>query len=80
VWLATGAAGAVAGITAAVMAVGSAPAMAAYSVTQHGGTVSVSVDNASGVAGANAPCVSCAPRSWSPRCVSLPSVPVRGQL
>ena len=54
VWLATGAAGAAAAATAAVMALGSAPAMAAYSVTRHGGTVSVSVDNVSGVAGANA--------------------------
>ena len=53
VWLATGAAGAVAAVTAAVMTLGSAPAVAAYSVTQHDGTVSVSVDNASGVAGAN---------------------------
>src|SRR5579863_2156416 len=54
VWLATGAAGTVAGVTAAVMALGSAPAMAAYAVTQHDGAVSVSVYNASGVAGANA--------------------------
>jgi hypothetical protein len=55
VWLATGAAGAVAAVTtAAVMALGSAPALAAYSVTQHNGTVTVSVDRASGVAGANA--------------------------
>jgi hypothetical protein len=44
----------VAAATAAVMALGSAPAMAAYSVTRDGGTVSVSVANASGVAGANA--------------------------
>jgi len=54
VWLATGAAGAVAAITAAVMALGSAPASAAYSVTRHAGTVTVSVDRASGVSGANA--------------------------
>lgn len=54
VWLATGAVGTAAAVTAAVMALSSAPAMAAYSVTQHDGTVSVSVDNASGVAGANA--------------------------
>jgi hypothetical protein len=55
VWLATGAAGAVAAVTAAVMALGSAPALAAYSVTQYGnGTVTVSVDRASGVVGANA--------------------------
>src|SRR6516162_6308345 len=54
VWLATGAAGAVAAATAGVMALGSAPAMAAYSVTQHDGTVAVSVYRASGVAGANA--------------------------
>jgi hypothetical protein len=54
VWLATGAAGAVAAVAAAVMALDSAPAYAAYSVTQHNGTVTVSVDRASGVAGANA--------------------------
>jgi hypothetical protein len=54
VWLATGAAGMAAAATAAVMALSSTPAMAAYSVTQHDGTVSVSVENASGVAGANA--------------------------
>jgi hypothetical protein len=53
VWLATGAAGLAAGTTAAVVALGSAPAMAAYTVSQHDGTVSVSVDRASGVAGAN---------------------------
>ena len=54
VWLATGAAGAAAAVTAAVMALGSAPAYAAYSVTQHNGTVAVTVDRPSGVAGANA--------------------------
>ena len=54
VWLAAGAVGAVAAVTAAVMTLSSAPAMAAYSVTRHDGTVSVSVYNASGVAGANA--------------------------
>jgi hypothetical protein len=54
VWLATGAAGAVAAGTAAVLALSSTPAMAAYSVTQHDGTVSVAVYRASGVAGANA--------------------------
>jgi hypothetical protein len=54
VWLATGAAGAVAVVTtAAVMALGSAPALAAYSVTQHNGTVTVSVTRPSGVTGAN---------------------------
>jgi hypothetical protein len=53
-WLATGVAGTAAAATAAVMALGSAPAMAAYSVTEHDGTVSVSVDNAAGVSGANA--------------------------
>jgi hypothetical protein len=53
-WLATGAAGTVAGVTAAVMALGSAPAMAAYSVTRHDSTLTVSVYRASGVAGANA--------------------------
>jgi len=54
VWVAAGTAAAVAAGTAAVLALGSAPAMAAYSVTRHDGTVSVSVYNASGVAGANA--------------------------
>jgi hypothetical protein len=54
IWLAAGAAGTVGGVTAAVMALGSAPAMAAYSVTRHDGTVTVSVYRASGVAGANA--------------------------
>jgi hypothetical protein len=53
-WLAAGAAGTAAAVTAAVMVLSSAPAMAAYSVTQHDGTLSVSVDNATGVAGANA--------------------------
>jgi len=53
VWLATGAAGVAAAVTAAVMALGGAPAYAAYSVTQHDGAVSVSVYNASGVTGAN---------------------------
>ena len=55
VWLATGAAGTAAAVTAAVMALGSAPAYAAYSVTGHAnGTVTVSVSRPSGVAGANA--------------------------
>jgi hypothetical protein len=55
VWLATGAAGAAAAVTAAVMALGSAPAYAAYSVTRHAnGTLTVAVNRASGVAGANA--------------------------
>ena len=40
--------------TAAVLALGSAPPYAAYSVTRHDGAVSVSVYRASGVAGANA--------------------------
>jgi hypothetical protein len=54
VWLAAGAAGAAAAVTAAVMALGSAPAYAAYSVTRHAnGTVTVSVSRSSGVAGAN---------------------------
>jgi hypothetical protein len=54
VWLATGAAGATAAVTAAVMALGSAPALAAYSVTRNAnGTVTVAVDRPSGVAGAN---------------------------
>jgi hypothetical protein len=55
VWLATGAVGAAAAATATVMALGSAaPALAAYSVTQHNGSVLVSVYRASGVTGANA--------------------------
>ena len=54
VWLASGAAGVAAAATAAVLALGSAPAMAAYSVSRHDGAISVSVYNASGVAGANA--------------------------
>jgi len=54
VWLATGVAGTAAAVTATVMALGSAPAAAAYSVTQHDGTVTVSVSRQSGVAGANA--------------------------
>jgi hypothetical protein len=54
-WLATGVAGAAAAVTtAAVMALGSAPAYAAYSVTRHNGAVTVAVYRASGVAGANA--------------------------
>jgi hypothetical protein len=53
VWLDSGAAGAVAAATAAVMALGSTPALAAYSVTRHNGTVTVAVNRASGVAGAN---------------------------
>src|ERR1700728_4560234 len=54
VWLATGAAAAVAAGTAAVLALGSTPALAAYSVTRHAnGTVTVAVNRASGVAGAN---------------------------
>jgi hypothetical protein len=53
VWLATGAAGAVAAGTVAVVALGSAPALAAYSVTQHDNAVTVAVNRASGVAGAN---------------------------
>jgi hypothetical protein len=52
VWLASGAVGTAAATTAAVVALSSAPAMA-YSVSQHDGTVSVSVYKASGVAGAN---------------------------
>jgi hypothetical protein len=54
VWLATGVVGTAAGITAAVMALGSAPALAAYSVTQHDGAVTVAVNRPAGVAGANA--------------------------
>jgi hypothetical protein len=54
VWLVAGAAGAVAAVTAAAMALGSAPAYAAYSVTRHAnGTVTVSVSRPSGVTGAN---------------------------
>ncbi|HEY1617389.1 MAG TPA: hypothetical protein VGG25_07210 [Streptosporangiaceae bacterium] len=51
---AAGAAGAAAAITAAVMALSSAPALAAYSVTRDSGAVTVSVTRASGVTGANA--------------------------
>ena len=43
-----------AAVAAAVMTLGSAPAYAAYSVTRHDGTLSVSVSRLSGVAGANA--------------------------
>jgi hypothetical protein len=53
VWLATGAAGAVAAGTVAVMALGSAPALAAYSVTQHDNALTVAVNRPSGVTGAN---------------------------
>jgi hypothetical protein len=54
-WAATSAVGAAAAVTAAVMALGSAPASAAYSVTRHAnGTVTVSVSSASGVAAADA--------------------------
>jgi hypothetical protein len=54
-WLAAGGAGAVAAVTAGVMALGSsAPAEAAYSVIRHAnGTLTVSVSRPSGVAGAN---------------------------
>ncbi len=49
------AAGTAAAATTAVMTLGSAPASAAaYSVTQGNGSVTVTVDRASGVAGANA--------------------------
>jgi hypothetical protein len=54
VWLATAAAAVTAAATAAVMAAGSTPALAAYAVTRHDGTVTVSVYRLSGVAGANA--------------------------
>jgi hypothetical protein len=54
-WVAGSAVGAAAAVTAAVMALGSAPASAAYAVTRHAnGTVTVSVTSASGVAGADA--------------------------
>jgi hypothetical protein len=53
-WLAGGAAALAAGVTAAVMTLSSTPAMAAYSVSRHDGTLSVSVSRPSGVAGANA--------------------------
>ena len=53
-WLATGAAGTVAAVTAAVLALGSAPASAAYSVIRHSdGSLTVSVSRLSGVSGAN---------------------------
>ena len=54
VWLAAGAAGTAAAATVAAIALGGAPAYAAYSVTRHAnGTVTVSVNRPSGVAGAN---------------------------
>jgi hypothetical protein len=52
-WLAAGAAGTAAAVTATALALGSAPALAAYSVTLRGGTVTVTVSRPSGVAGAN---------------------------
>jgi hypothetical protein len=55
VWLASGAVSAAGAITAGALALGGAPAYAAYSVTEHpGGTVTVSVRDAAGVNGANA--------------------------
>ena len=45
---------AAAAVTAEVIALGSAPAAAAYSVTQHNASVTVAVNRPSGVAGANA--------------------------
>ena len=53
VWLATGAAGAVAAATVTAVVLGSAPALAAYSVTRHDNAITVAVNRASGVAGAN---------------------------
>jgi hypothetical protein len=53
-----------------VMALSSAPALAAYSVTRHDGTVTVSVDRASGVAGANA-----TPHAMRARIVVVPVRP-----
>jgi hypothetical protein len=55
-WVASGAAGVVASVSvaAAAVALGGAPALAAYSVSRQGGTVSVSVYSVAGVAGANA--------------------------
>ena len=53
VWLAAGAAGVAAAATAAVMTLGSTPALAAYSVTQHDNAITVAVNRPSGVAGAN---------------------------
>jgi hypothetical protein len=53
VWLATGAAGAVAAGPTSVLVLGSAPAPAAYSVTRHDGAITVAVNRPSGVAGAN---------------------------
>src|SRR6202021_50229 len=53
VWLATGAAGAGAAGTVAGGALGSAPALAAYSVTRHDNAITVAVNRPSGVAGAN---------------------------
>lgn len=55
VWLGAGTASLAAGVAASVVVLGGSPAYAAYSVTPHAnGTVSVSVNRASGVAGANA--------------------------
>ena len=67
VWLATGAAGAVAAGTVAVMALGSAPALAAYSVTRHDGAITVAVNRSSGVAGANMTLHGMVPGSGSSR-------------
>ena len=73
VWLATGAAGTAAAVTAAVMALGSAPALAAYSVTQHNGTVAVSVYRASGVAAPMRPCIDPRPGKGRPGAARLPA-------
>jgi hypothetical protein len=53
VWLASGALGAAAAGTAAALALTSAPAAAAYAVSQDHGALTVGVYRASGVAGAN---------------------------
>ncbi len=79
VWLAAGAAGTAAAVTAAVMALGSTPALAAYSVTRHAnGTVTVSVNRPSGVAGANTTLHAMGARVRVVPVVSLPPAPSGG--
>jgi hypothetical protein len=79
VWLATGAAGVAAAVTGGVLVLGSAPAMAAYSVTQQHGTVTVAVNRTSGVAGANTTLHAIGARvrvvPVGPNCPSIGSLP-----
>ena len=79
VWLATGAAGAVAAGTVAVVMLGSAPALAAYSVTRHDNAITVAVNRASGVAGANVTLHAMGARvrvvPVRPGCLSIASLP-----